>query len=215
LIRISGIATALATSLVMGCSRSGSTSAEAGAGDRRLCLRESPTIPFVVGDTATLQIGPIDAADTLCVRPRGAVSWKSSNPRVLSVDGRGFAVARASGHALITVGSTEPNRESAKDSATFTVVPPLRDVRIVPDSVTLSIGDSAVFRAVTVSETAVAVWWYSSDAAVSFARPGSKTAPASQTAATVTVWATQPGTALLEAGTRYLRDAAHVRVVVR
>ena len=186
----------------------------AGATSPRLCLRESPTIPFAVGDTATLQAGPVDSSDSLCVQPRGALTWLSSEPRVLSIDAKGFATAHAPGRVVITVKTNGQNGDSAADSATFTVVPFVRDIRIVPDSVTLSLGDSAVFRVVTIGETAP-VWWYSSDAAVSFARPGSKAAPASETATAVTVWAAQPGTAFLEAGTRYLRDAAHVRVVVR
>ena len=182
----------------------------------RLCLRESPTIPFTVGDTATLEVGPIDRSDSLCAVRGEAIRWRSSNPRVLSVDDRGFASAVAPGHAVITATSSATQGPGASDSATFAVIPALRDVRIVPDSATLALGDSAVFRVVVTGDApAAAVWWYSGDPAVSFARPGSKTAPASQTAESVTIWATQPGTALIEAGTRSLRDAAHVRVVVR
>lgn len=198
-----------------GCSRDGSSATLSGARGPRLCLRESPTIPFAVGDTATLQAGPIDAHDSLCVQPKDALSWQTSAPNVLSVDAKGFARAMAPGRALITVSTGESLRGPARDSATFVVVPPVRDLRIVPDSVTLSLGDSVVFRVVIAGGGDIPVWWYASDAAVSLARPGSKTAPASQTAGSVTVWAAQPGTALLEAGTRYLRDAAHVRVVVR
>ena len=199
----------------MACSSTGNNASKGTALAARLCLRESPTIPFAVGDTATLQAGPADAGDSLCVRPRGTVSWKSSEPRVLSVDQRGFARAVAPGHALVTVSDSSSGAGWSKDSATFVVVPAVRDLRIVPDSLTVALGDSVVFRVVTVDDASVPVWWYSADAAISFARPGSKAAPASQTAGSVTVWATQPGTALLEAGTRYLRDAAHVRVVVR
>lgn len=182
----------------------------------RLCLRESPTIPFAVGDTATLQVGPLDANDSSCAVNATSTTWHTSNRRVIALTERGFARAVAPGRALITVVGRDSEGESAADSATFVVVPALRDVRIVPDSVTLSLGDSAVFRIVTTGGgSSVPVWWYSGDAALSFARPGSKVVPASATASTVTVWAAQPGTALLEAGTRYLRDAAHVRVVVR
>jgi hypothetical protein len=180
-------------------------------------MRESPSIPFAVGDTATLQVGPIDASDSACSAKFGAIKWKSSSPRIISVDDRGFASALSPGSSVITVSSDDSRGSRAADSATFVVVPAIRDVRIVPDSVTLSLGDSAVFRIATVgggAPLAVPVWWFSGDPAVSFAKPGKGAAPASETAETVTVWAAQPGTALLEAGTRYLRDAAHVRVVV-
>ena len=180
---------------------------------RHICLHESPSIPFVVGDTSTLQIGPIDDKDSLCLpRPNAGVEWKSSNASVASVDAKGFLLARAPGTTVISI-----SHDDTRDSATFTVIPTLRDIRIVPDSITLSIGDSATFRVVTIGgPPSVPVWWYSADPVISFANPSSRApVPVSVTGESVTVWASQPGAALLEAGTRYLRDAAHVRVVVR
>jgi len=205
--------TMIVASLVAACSTSRTAAEEAVA--RHVCLHESPSIPFVVGDTSTLQIGPVDDKDSLCLpRPAGgaAVAWKSSNPAVASIDTKGFFQALAPGKTEISI-----EHDDSRDSASFTVLPPIRDVRIVPDSITLSIGDSATFRIVTFGGPPSApVWWYSADPVVSFGNPSSRAPlPVSVTGETVTVWASQPGAAILEAGTRYLRDAAHVRVVVR
>lgn len=199
----------LALVLLAGCTTDGKPSERP---EPRLCLRDSPTVPLVVGDTATLETGPVGPADSLCLPAGKRIEWRSSNAAVAVVDTRGLLRALAPGRATISFSDGDES-----DSATYTVLPPLRDVRIVPDSVTLGVGDSATFRIVVSGDTAATpVWWYSNDALFSFARPGSRDpVPVSVTAPTVTIWATQPGEALLEAGTRYLRDAAHVRIVVR
>lgn len=193
-----------------GCARGRETS-ETASGPR-LCLRESPTIPFVVGDTATLQVGPLDAGDTLCLPAAGGARWSSSNPAIASVTDRGFLTAVQPGRTTVTA-----TRGESRDSATFLVVASIRDIRIVPDSLTMDIGDSASFRIVTAgAASSTPVWWYSAGPVIGFVRPGAREpAPVSMTADRVTVWAREPGEALLVAGTRYLRDAAHVRVVVR
>jgi hypothetical protein len=192
-----------------GCARGGETSDTASG--PRLCLRESPTIPFVVGDTATLQVGPVDASDSLCLPDAGGARWTSSDPAVARVSERGFLTAVQPGRTTVTA-----TRGESRDSATFLVVAPIRDVRIVPDSLTMDIGDSASFHIVTTGTVSIPVWWYSAGPVIGFARPGAREpAPVSVTADRVTVWAREPGEALLVAGTRYLRDAAHVRVVVR
>lgn len=198
---------------VLACGRGGAPGD--GAADATLCLRESPTIPFVAGDTATLQVGPVDERDTLCLPAEGGATWRSSRPEIASVSGRGVLVAIQPGRTTIVA-----TRGDETDSATFLVVPRITDVRILPDSVTLDVGDSATFRIATVGDVATApVWWYAPGRKLGFAPPGGAggrdPAPASITAEAVTVWAREPGEALLVAGTRYLRDAAHVRVVVR
>jgi hypothetical protein len=203
------------TALLFLIAGEGCTQKETSAAERlapRLCLRESPTIPFVVGDTATLEVGPVDATDSLCLPASRSVAWRSSNTAAAPVDARGLLRAVQPGRATITA-----TTDGDSASATFLILPPIRDVRIMPDSVTLGIGDSATFHVVISGTTPSApVWWYSNDALISFARPGARDpAPVSVTAESVTVWAMQPGQALLEAGTRYLRDAAHVRIVVR
>jgi hypothetical protein len=193
-----------------GCTRGGETS-ETSAGPK-LCLRESPTIPFVVGDTATLQVGPLDAGDSLCLPAAGGARWSSSNPAIASVSERGLFTAIRPGRTTVRA-----SRGDSRDSATFLVVASVRDVRIVPDSLTMDIGDSASFRIVAAgASSSIPVWWYAAGPVIGFVRPGGREPPpVSVTADRITVWAREPGEALLVAGTRYLRDAAHVRVVVR
>jgi len=166
----------------------------------------------VVGDTATLQVGPLDAGDSLCLPAAGGARWSSSTPAVASVSERGFLTAVRPGRVTVTA-----TRGESRDSATFLIVSSIGDVRIVPDSLTMDIGDSASFHIVTAgAESPISVWWYSAGPVIGFVRPGGREpAPVSVTADRVTVWAREPGEALLVAGTRYLRDAAHVRVVVR
>lgn len=166
----------------------------------------------MVGDTATLQVGPVDASDSLCLPAAGGARWSSTDPAIASVSDRGFLTAVRPGRTTVTA-----SRGDSRDSATFLVVASIRDVRIVPDSLTMDIGDSASFHIVAAGASSpIPVWWYAAGPVIGFVRPGGREpAPVSVTADRVTVWAREPGEALLVAGTRYLRDAAHVRVVVR
>jgi len=79
---------------------------------------------------------PNDATDAI-------TSWKSSNPRVVTVDHEGTAYAVSEGTATITV-MTE---SGLMDTATLTVESAAKDLQINPTSLTIERGDTHMLEA--------------------------------------------------------------------
>ena len=96
-----------------------------------------------------------------------AVTWSSSAPSVASVDAAGVVVARADGSATVTA-----TAGSASGSAAVSVEQAPADVRITPDSVTLTAIDDTIQLTAEVRDrngqvmSGAAVTWSSSDPSV-------------------------------------------------
>lgn len=96
------------------------------------------------------------------------VIWTSSRPDVASVDESGYVKANNYGYAVIT--ATAEDGSGVSDSCVIRVVEPVTSIRVVPESVTLLVGDSAIVQAQISPENASIkdVTWVSSDEKIAY-----------------------------------------------
>ena len=95
--RTAAASTALAVILALGCGDSGTEP----TGLRRVQIVGTASLThFLVNDTARLSLAGYDKNGASY--PAGPVTWRSSDPTVLSIDTAGLVVARALGSATIT-----------------------------------------------------------------------------------------------------------------
>lgn len=95
-----------------------------------------------------------------------AVTWRSSNPSIASVNSTGRATAVGFGTTLVTAISVADTTRRA--STTVTVVPRVQSVSVSPATVSVSPGASATLSAVVAADpgAVTAVIWRSSNGAV-------------------------------------------------
>lgn len=111
----------------------------------RVSVEEHITANLTLNDPGRmLNIG--DTVHLSCaVSPSGQpISWRSSNPGCVSVDGNGRIKALASGSASITASITY-NGKSYSDSCTVTVQKP--SISLNPNSLSLYVGETALLTA--------------------------------------------------------------------
>lgn len=109
------------------------------------CVRWSAsTLPLLVGDTTRLIAGTLDDSHSSCDPPPPAsVSWASEHPTVASVDSDGLLRGLAPGRVtVVAVAGDDTVRSDGY------VLPPGWTARVVPDSVTVRVGDSVSFMVV-------------------------------------------------------------------
>ncbi len=96
------------------------------------------------------------------------VIWTSSRPDVASVDDEGYIKANNYGYAVITV--TAEDGSGVSDSCIVRVIEPVSSIRVVPESVSLLVGDSAIVQAQISPENASIkdVTWVSSDESIAY-----------------------------------------------
>src|SRR2546425_7169570 len=95
--RTAAIATALAVTLALGCG----DSATEPNGLRRVQIAGTASLAqFLVNDSVRVRLLGFDKNDL--TYPAGPVTWRSSDPTIVSIDTTGLAVGRALGLATIT-----------------------------------------------------------------------------------------------------------------
>ncbi|MBQ1374873.1 MAG: Ig-like domain-containing protein [Clostridia bacterium] len=138
------------------------------------------TLPFNGSGTLTATVSPSNASNKL-------VTWKSSNPAVVAVNGAGEVTAVSDGKATITVTTADGGKSA---SCTVTVKPQVhvKSVKLDKTELTLVLGQYPMNQAVlsaTVSPsnaTFTGVTWKSSDNSVATVYKGTVTAQALGTA---------------------------------
>lgn len=130
------------------------------------------------------------------------VSWESSRPEVVSVDGQGAVTAEGLGTAVITVSSTDGNRT---DTCTVNVNPvSVTGIRVSPASLAMKPGESRTLRAEVLPSNAGnqnVAWSSSNEKAAKVDRNGRVTAAS-------------PGTAVIAAKTEDGGYTASIKVTV-
>ncbi|MBX9856393.1 MAG: Ig-like domain-containing protein [Gemmatimonadaceae bacterium] len=131
-----------------------------------------------------------------------AVTWRSSNPSIASVNSNGRATAVGFGTTLVTAISVADTTRRA--STTVTVVPRVQSVSVSPATVSVSPGASATLSAVVAADpgAVTAVIWRSSNASVASVSPNGVVTGIANGSATITalsvVDTTKRGTASVD-----------------
>ncbi len=151
-----------------------------------------------VSDTARV-VAVVRNAAGIPMHPPQPV-FTSSDSTVVTVDFIGFVIARKAGSATLTVVA-----DTLRATVPVTVIQTVVEVRIVPDTATISVGGTKAYAAVVrdrfgITVPGAAVAWTSSDAAVATVSP------------TGLVTGVAPGTATLLATSASRSDTARVTV---
>lgn len=147
-----GVATVNSSGLVT-AKAAGSTLIEATSegvtGVTLVTVANVPVSSVVVSpDTATLAVGQSKQLSAKTFDAGGAelsgrtITWSSSNEDVASVSSTGKVLAVAPGSATITATS-----EGKSDQATITVIAPVSSVTVVPDSISVIVGNTSTLTA--------------------------------------------------------------------